>query len=542
VDAERTLQVLLRSLEQIARAGLPAEACVSALGAVEALGVSGAWIQWNDAAGTPRFAHTRDASPGCLTAAGRGLPWPEAAATPGIVVIEAGAGPPEALPGALHAAGMGAATLVPIVSGSRLLGALVLLTEERREWTAGERRLANGIAQLAAGALEMEREFSARLQLEQELVQAQRLESIGRIAGGVAHDFNNMLTAMIGYMDLVSACLPPDTEEQGYLAQALDAAEQATDLSRQILSFARRQPAPPAPQNLNALLEQLRPLVQRLLPDSVRLVTRAHADPVWVLADAGQIEQLAVSLALRARDAMPEGGVMSLTTTIVAGAKGAPDRAALEAEDTGGGMDADALRLAMQPTLGGAGKGGSRVLELAIAAALVRASGGQMEAERLATGGTRVRASWPLTVSPGSRPDPGGAVVGGRETVLFVEDDPMVRDLAATTLSRLGYEVLTAPGADEALGWLEQHPGGVQLLIADLVLPGMSGRELVLRARETRPGLCVLLTSGYATSPGVTEVAGGLPFLPKPFTSDTLARRVRETLDAPPGGPGGAPA
>jgi CheY-like chemotaxis protein len=347
---------------------------------------------------------------------------------------------------------------------------------------------------------------------------------------------------MIGYMDLVAAGLPPGTEEQGYLAQALDAAEQATDLTRQMLAFARRQPAPPTPQNLNGVLDRLAPLVRRLMPENVRFVAHAQADPAWVLADAGQIEQVIVNLALRARDAMPEGGVLTLSAINVSGTGGAHDSVALEFVDTGDGLDDEALQRALEPFEGSGVSRGGAGLELAIAAALVRASGGLVEADSDPAGGTRVRALWPLTVPPGARPDAAGSVAGGRETVLFVEDDPSVRELAAAMLSRLGYSVLTAEGAEEALRRLAHHPGGVHLLIADLVLPGMSGRELALRARETKPGLRVLITSGYATSPGVTEVAGGLPFLPKPFTTEALARRVRETLDAPPATAGGASA
>jgi two-component system, cell cycle sensor histidine kinase and response regulator CckA len=383
-----------------------------------------------------------------------------------------------------------------------------------------------------------DRERMARLRLERELMAARRIENVGHLAGGVAHDFNNMLTAMIGYMDLVSAGLPAGAEEQGYLAQALDAAEQATDLTRQMLAFARRQPGPPIPQDLGALVDRLAPLARRLMPESVSLVAPHRADPAWVLVDAGQLEQVVVTLALRARDAMPDGGVLTLSTIEVPGEGDAPDCVALEAVDTGAGPDIEALRRSLEAVE--APGDDSRDLRSAGVATLVRASGGRIEADRDANGRTRLRALWPLADPPGGRADAGGGVQRGKETVLFVEDDPATRDLVVAMLARLGYDVHTAGGADEALLWLDKHPGRPHLLLADLVLPGMSGRELALRAREAWPGMRVLLTSGYAASPGATEVAGGLPFLPKPFTRDLLARRVRETLDAPPAGAGGA--
>ncbi len=541
MDADRKLHALLRAIQEVARTESCAEACAAALAAAAAaLDVPRAWIQWGDIDGAPRIAHSGLVPPACLEAAGRGLPWPGgqcAPSPPEIMVMDAAAGAPGALPEALRADGMCAATFVPMVAGGRLLGALVLLSESPRAWTADERCVAEGVAQLAADALTRARTRAARERLEHALLQARRLESVGHVAGGAAHDFNNMLTAMIGYMDLVSACLPAGTEEQGYLAQALDAAEQATELTRQMLEFARRQPAPRTPQNLNALLERIAPLVRRLMPEGVSLVVRSQAAPAWVLADAGQLEQVVVTLALRARDAMPGGGVLTLSTIRAAGTGGAPECVALEAVDTGEGLDAEALRRALEAESLGGDDGR---LQLAIAASLVRASGGRMEAGRDAAGATRVRALWTLTVSPGARAESGGEVVGGGETVLFVAHDSSMRDLVAAMLSPLGYRVLTAGGADEGLVLLGDCPGAVQLLIADLVLPGMGGRELALRARETRPGLRVLLTSDYAAVPGATEVVGGMPFLPRPFTREALAYRVREALDAPPPGAGGA--
>ena len=307
----------------------------------------------------------------------------------------------------------------------------------------------------------------------------------------------------------------------------------ATVLTRQMLAFARRQPAPPTPQDLGGVLGRMAPLVRRLLPETVEVNIDATTPGCWIVADPGQIEQVIVNLAFRARDAMASGGVLTISTRL-AEEPGGEVRVALDASDTGAVLDEESLLNATEPFRGPPAEGGGDGMALAIAAALVRDSGGRVEAESDSRNGTRVRALWPLAKAPGSAPSAAGERPGGHETLLFVEDDAPIRGLATALLSRLGYHVIAAEHADEAMQRLAEYAGEVHLLVADLVMPGISGRDLALRAQAMRPGLRVLLTSGYASASGIAEVAGGFSFMPKPFTSDTLARRVRETLDAPP--------
>ncbi len=378
------------------------------------------------------------------------------------------------------------------------------------------------------------RDVTQRREFEARLLHAHTMESIGRLAGGVAHDFNNMLTAMIGYMDLVASGLPPEAEEHAYLAQALEAAVQASGLTSQLLAFARRQPVEPSAQDVNALLERMAPLLRRLVPENIRIETRFGAHPGWVLADAGQLEHVLVNLAFNARDAMPDGGTLTLTTSRERSAALAGGEAVvLEVGDTGVGMDAETRARVFEPFYttkpGGLGAG----LGLATVYGIVQQFGGTVEVQSEPGRGARFRVLLPPTPGPAAAPATDGGVPRGHETVMLVEDDPSVRGLVTAMLGRLGYVVLAADRADEALEVLERHVGEVHLLIADIVMPGMSGRALATRALAARPQMRVLLTSGHAAG-GAGGHATDFAFMPKPFSIETLARRVRETLAAPP--------
>ncbi len=383
------------------------------------------------------------------------------------------------------------------------------------------------------GQLMQVRDVTARHELESRLRHAHKMESIGRLAGGVAHDFNNMLTAMIGYMDLVSSGLPPEAEEQAYLTQALAAAEQASDLTRQLLAFARRQPVQPTEQDMNALLERMGPLLRRLVPEDIEIVTRPDAKPGWVLADAGQLEQVLVNLAFNARDAMPDGGLLTIATSREAATvPGERDLVVLEVADTGVGMDAETRERVFEPFYTTKQEGRGAGLGLATVYGIVQQFGGRVEVASAPGRGARFRILLPAIEVPASaRVAEGG--IGGHETVLLVEDDASVRGLVSAMLARLGYVVIAAERADEALAMLARHAGDVDLLIADMVMPGMSGRELANRALVARPRVRVLLMSGYAATGSGPHAAGGFAFMPKPFSIETLARRVRETLAAP---------
>ncbi len=386
-------------------------------------------------------------------------------------------------------------------------------------------------ANAAGGCLVQVVDVTPRRRLEAQLLQAQKMESIGRLAGGVAHDFNNLLTAVIGYVDLVASTLPDRSEEQAQLRTALDAAEQASALTRQLLTFARRQPVQPAAQDLGAILERLAPMLRHLLPANIVLLRPAANGPAWVFADPGQLEQLLVNLVLNARDAMPDGG--TLTLAVHGDRLRDVDAVRLEVRDTGVGMDQDNVRHAFEPFYTTKGMGRGTGLGLATVYGIVQQCGGDITIDSAPGKGTAFHVLLPRHEAPEqTRTLLRGDLPEGRETVLLVEDDEPVRSLVAMMLRRLGYKALTAENADAALRHAKDHRGAIHLLLTDIVMPGMGGHELAVRMRMTHPGLRVLLMSGYTPS---TSQGGetGDAFLAKPFAIDLLARRVRETLGAP---------
>jgi two-component system cell cycle sensor histidine kinase/response regulator CckA len=387
------------------------------------------------------------------------------------------------------------------------------------------------------GRLVQYRDVTARRRDEKRLLHAQKMESIGRLAGGVAHDFNNMLTAMIGYMDLVAASLPPGSEEHGFLSQALEAAEQAAGLTSQLLTFARRQPGKPSPQKLDDLIVRMTPLVRRLVPESIDIVTQPAAAPAWVLADPGELEQILLNLVFNARDAMAEGGMLELATFVLPGeGEDGADAVALEVADSGVGMSADVMAQVFEPFYTTKADGHGTGLGLATVYGMVQQYGGRVEVSSEPGHGARFRVLLPRIPAPasaGGGPGGGTQAPGGTETVLVVEDDATVRGLVTAMLTRLGYTVHSSEDPEAALGMLAGPGASADLLIADVVMPGMSGRELASRALAMHPRLRILLTSGYSEAPQLPDSGLGFAFLPKPFSIDTLARRVREVLGAP---------
>jgi len=367
---------------------------------------------------------------------------------------------------------------------------------------------------------------TARRQLESQLLHAQKMEGLGRLAGGVAHDFNNLLTAVIGYLDLLALNAAPSSEESGFVRQALEAADQAADLTRQLLTFARRQPVQLVPQNLNALIERMAPLLRRLMPANVDILTQLAGTPCWTRADAGQLEQVLVNLVFNARDAMPEGGRLLLATLREAGG------VRLVVEDSGVGMDAETRAQVFEPFFTTKDVGRGSGLGLATVYGVVQQCGGNVSVESEPGRGARFTVWLPAAEPPaGEGPAPVEAVAPrGAETVLVVEDDPAVRGLMGAMLARLGYDVLAAGDARGALEVAEAHAGPLHLLLTDIVMPGMSGRALARRLKAVRPELCVLLMSGNAL-PGPAGEPGAM-LMAKPFSMELVARRVREALDA----------
>ncbi len=388
------------------------------------------------------------------------------------------------------------------------------------------------------------RDVTEMEQLRRQLEQAQRLEAIGRLAGGVAHDFNNVLTAITGYADLVLMDLAPSDPVRKDVEEIKKAASRAASLTRQLLAFGRRLVLQPRVLNLNELVEDLSKMLKRLIGEDIEFVTYLEPELGNVYADPAQIEQVIVNLAVNARDAMPGGGKLIIETRNVTlnqeyvrthpGSK--PGRyVMLAVTDTGIGMDEETKAHIFEPfftTKGGEGTG----LGLSQVYGIVKQSGGSIWVYSEPGRGTTFKIYLPRVDAPAAEPAEPKEHAGelkGSETVLLVEDDETVRDLACSVLKRFGYEVLEAKNPTEALRLSEGHEGPIHLLITDVIMPGMNGKELAERLQEGRPELRVLYASGYTDNVIVSHglLDSGVDFLAKPFGPDNLLRKVREILD-----------
>jgi PAS domain S-box-containing protein len=383
-------------------------------------------------------------------------------------------------------------------------------------------------------------------ELEERVRQGQKMEAVGRLAGGIAHDFNNMLTAIGGYADLLLAGTEPGSAEHRHARQIEGAARRAASLTRQLLAFSRRQVLQPAPLDLNEVVGRTRDLVTRLIGEDVRLETRLSPSTEPVFADAGQLEQVIVNLAVNARDAMPRGGVLSVETDTVnvdpeqarEAVATAGRYARLTISDTGVGMNAEQLSRLFEPfysTKGDRGVG----LGLATVYGIVRQSGGFVTVESEPGRGSSFRILLPATgLAPealdGEAPEP--AAARGQETVLLVEDEEIVRAIVSEMLEANGYRVIHAIDGEEAVRLAAAHNGDIDVLVTDVVMPRMSGQEVAERILEARPHVRTVFVSGYTESAIANHgvLAPGTSFLQKPFTGDDLARAVRELLDAAP--------
>ena len=390
------------------------------------------------------------------------------------------------------------------------------------------------------------RDVSDRRRLEAQLLQSQKLEGIGRLAGGIAHDFNNLLTAIIGHADLAAVGLPAGSAAHEDLDEVRKAAERATGLTRQLLAFARRQMIEPRPVQLNELVAGMASMLRRILGESVDLSLRL-LDDLWpVQADPTQLEQVVMNLAVNARDAMPRGGRLTVSTANVRMVEGVPpaggeapagEYVQLVVTDTGSGMDAETIRHIFEPffTTKEVGKGTG--LGLATTYGIVKQSGGHISVASSPGRGTTFTLLLPRAgpQAPGADSGAAPAGPGGGETILLAEDDAQLRRLAVRTLSMAGYQVLEAEDGEDALGVAARHPGPVHLLLTDIVMPRMGGLALAERLRARNPALRVLFVSGYAREwiEGDDRPAEEVSLLPKPWTTEQLLRRIRERLDAP---------
>jgi two-component system cell cycle sensor histidine kinase/response regulator CckA len=391
--------------------------------------------------------------------------------------------------------------------------------------------------------LAMLRDVTDRQELETQLLRSQRMEAVGRLTGGIAHDFNNLLTAITGYSDFLLRELDPGSTALRDAQEIARAAERAAALVNQLLAFSRRQVTQPRVLDLNEIVRETETMLQRLIGEDIALVTRLSPKLPPVVADPAQMEQMIINLAVNARDAIPDGGRLEIDTAEV---ELAEERAAalslpagryahVRVADDGSGMDERTRLQAFEPFFTTKEHGSG--LGLATVYGIVTGAGGQIELDSEPGRGTTFSICLPATAQPvhpaGSDPA-ADRVACGSETVLLVEDDDMVRHLALRVLASSGYRVLQAACGQEALEVAAASGEPIDVLLSDVVMPGMGGRELAERLRKTRPETRVVFMSGYTEDPSLAggEAPCAEVFVVKPFTPAALARSVRAALDA----------
>ncbi|HLK69968.1 MAG TPA: PAS domain S-box protein [Bryobacteraceae bacterium] len=389
-------------------------------------------------------------------------------------------------------------------------------------------------------------DISQRKLLEEQLLHAQKMEAVGRLAGGVAHDFNNMLTVISGYNRMILDELSPLDPLRGNAEEILKAADRAAALTNQLLTFSRRQIMRPSVLNVNAALNGTQKMLRRLIGEDVQLELKPAREVGNIRADPGHIEQAIVNLAVNARDAMPNGGRITIETADVnldesyarthAGVQPG-DFVMIAVSDTGHGMDAETRRRIFEPFFTTKERGKGTGLGLATVYGMVKQSGGDIWVYSELGKGSTFKLYFPRVAD--SIPESGGREVDqnkavGNETILLVEDEDAVRDLTHKMLRHLGYTVLPAPGGAEAIEISRSYSGKIALLVTDVVMPNMSGRQLADVLTAARPGIKVLYLSGYTENTvvhhGVLEP--GVDFLPKPFSREVLGHKIREILSA----------
>lgn len=426
----------------------------------------------------------------------------------------------------LRPLGIGSLLDAPIRLGGRVAG---VVCHERvgtpREWSREEQNFAGAVADLLSLALEAgdrRRAEQALKETEEHLRHAQKMEAIGRLAGGVAHDFNNLLTVINGYTEILMQT-ELDSARRRDLDEVRKAGLRAVALTRQLLTFSRRQEVRPQIVDLNAVVVDMEKMLRRLLGEDVRLETRLDEALGLVKADSGQLEQVIMNLAVNARDAMPQGGTLTIETVNV----GATELA-LRVTDTGCGMEPEVVARIFEPffTTKEVGKGTG--LGLSVVYGVVEQAGGRIDVTSEPGKGTAFTITLPRA-QEAARRDEGGTPQrdqGGSETVLLVEDEPSVRALARAVLQARGYTVLEATNGAEA--YRSGTVAGVDLVLTDVVMPEMGGPELVRQLRAERPALKVLYMSGHSGKQGAL---GAEAVLEKPFTLDSLSKKVRDVLD-----------
>ena len=440
------------------------------------------------------------------------------------------------------------ALVAPILHQGELIGQLALAdhpggyTDEDADLLS---RTADQIAPILRARLEEAHHEREREHLETQLRQSQKMEAVGRLAGGVAHDLNNLLSPIIGYGELLLEDISPGDARRGPVKEIQKAGLRARDLVRQLLAFGRKQTLRYRPVNLNTIIQNFETLLRQSIPEHIDIVTRPAPSIPIIQADSGQIEQALMNLAINARDAMPEGGKLTIKTdtadldemydaTYGDAVKPGP-YVLLWVEDTGCGMDAADRERIFEPFFTTKGDGGTG-LGLATVHGIVKQHGGHIRVYSEPETGTVFKVYFPVsnTSAEGAGPEEASAAkTKGTETILLAEDNEPVRHLARAVLRREGYTVLAAENGAEALSLLKEHSGTVRLLLTDVIMPDMNGKELFKRVAFECPGIRVLYMSGYSENVIAKDGAleEGAHFIQKPFSVKHLARKVRDILN-----------
>ncbi len=382
-------------------------------------------------------------------------------------------------------------------------------------------------------------------QVEDELRQAQKMEAIGRLAGGVAHDFNNLLTVINGYSLMELRALTPDDPHYESFLEIYKAGERAGELTRQLLAYSRKQVLAPKTLRLSSVLADLDSMLQRLIGEDIHLISEMEPGDVPVLVDQGQVEQIVLNLVTNARDAMPNGGTLRVTIEKAVVDDSDPSEhqellpgnyMVLSVSDTGVGMPPDIATRIFEPFFTTKEPGRGTGLGLSVVYGIVKQSGGHIVVESAPGHGTTFHVYFPEApveqASEAETAQPESDPRRGSETVLLAEDEDAVRDFACQSLEAKGYKVLPAHNGEEALSIFERGEPEVEILVSDVVMPDMGGRELAQKLRVSRPDLPVLYVSGYAEQTGEQQLRGaGMDFLSKPFSPSELSRKIRQLLD-----------
>jgi two-component system cell cycle sensor histidine kinase/response regulator CckA len=392
-------------------------------------------------------------------------------------------------------------------------------------------------------------DITERKRLEEQLRQSAKMEAVGRLAGGVAHDFNNLLTAILGYSDLLLERLPGNSQLSRYAGEVKKAGERASSLTRQLLAFSRQQVLAPQVLNLNTVVADMQKMLRRLIGEDIELMTSLEPQLGNVKADPGQIEQVILNLAVNSRDAMPQGGTLTIETANLELNDGrdlmvfeqpsvrAGKYVMLAISDTGCGMDAETQTHIFEPFFTTKGKDKGTGLGLSTVYGIVKQSEGYISVRSEPGQGATLKVYLPCVKQESAevKPrEPPSTARQGSETILLVEDEDAVRELARVVLLAKGYKVLEAASGEEALKICEKHVGPIPLLVTDVIMPHISGQELARHVAALRPETKVLYMSGHTGGAiGRPEISDSeSPFLQKPFSSETLTRKVRDMLDA----------